>query len=309
MSTLTDRYVHAATRWLPGKERETLDLELRERIADTIEARGAGPAAERDTLNELGDPLRVAAEYRDRPTWLIGPRLYFTWLRLLVLLLAIVPPLVAAAVAIATAVDGDPIGAIIGSATLAAFQTAIHVAFWTTLVFALIEHFGAGETVDESWTIDSLPEPGEPDQSSRVLDLSLSLLFLGFAIVLLFWQRSGANWPGAEGVAVLHDDLWGFWIPFWIGCLVVEMVMAGWIFARGHTIASASANTGLNVVFTGSLAWVVATRDVLNPEFVSRIDGFVDHVDTATTITVVVIALIGVWDIVDGWIKALRHRA
>lgn len=308
MTTLTDRYVHAATRWLPTKERESLELELRERIADTIDARGSGPEAERETLVELGDPLRVAAEYRDRPTWLIGPRLYFTWLRLLVLLLVIVPPIVASVAAVAGAIDADPIGTIIGTAVLAAFQTAIQVAFWTTLVFALIDRFDTEHTVDESWTIDSLPELDAPSQTSRIVELALTLLFLGFVIALFFWQRSGAYWTGTDSIPILHESLWDFWIPFWIGCLVVEMLMAVWIFRAGHTIASASANTLLNIAFTGSLAWVVLTHDVLNPAFIDRFDWIDSQLEPTMQAIAVVIVLIGIWDVIDAWAKALKSR-
>src|SRR5690606_3729698 len=98
-ASLTDRYLHAFVRVVPEAQRRTIDAEVRERIADAIEARiGSGDdteAAERAVLTELGDPERLAVDYLDRPLQLIGPRYYLTWWRLLKLLLAIVPASVA----------------------------------------------------------------------------------------------------------------------------------------------------------------------------------------------------------------------
>src|SRR5690606_7305232 len=78
--TLTDRYVYAVIRSLPESQRADIERELRASIADAIETRieaGEAPeAAERATLTELGDPMRLAGEYADRPSWLIGPK-YF----------------------------------------------------------------------------------------------------------------------------------------------------------------------------------------------------------------------------------------
>ena len=65
MSTLTDRYVWAAVRSIPEKQRGELEPELRGLIADTADAqreKGVADAdVERATLLELGDPERLAA--------------------------------------------------------------------------------------------------------------------------------------------------------------------------------------------------------------------------------------------------------
>ena len=78
-------------RSVPDKQRDDLAAELRASIADDIDARiDAGePAAdaERAVLSELGDPDKLGAGYAERPLWLIGPRYYLQWRRLVTLLL------------------------------------------------------------------------------------------------------------------------------------------------------------------------------------------------------------------------------
>ena len=109
-ATLTQRYITAAIQSLPPESQDDVRAELEASIADAVEARvehGDQPeAAERATLNELGDPALLAAGYADRPLHLIGPRYYPTWWRLLKLLLLIVPLCVLGAVALGQALAG-----------------------------------------------------------------------------------------------------------------------------------------------------------------------------------------------------------
>jgi hypothetical protein len=142
-TTLTDRYVDAILRRLPERQRPDIEKELRASIADAVDDRldaGTDPAeAERAALTELGDPARLAAGYADRPLHLIGPAFYLDYMRALTALLAIVVPTVAAAVGLVQIVRGDTVGRVIGESIGAAMTTAVHIAVWTTLAFAIID--------------------------------------------------------------------------------------------------------------------------------------------------------------------------
>ena len=124
MTTLSDRYVWAASRTLPEPQRPEFGRELRERIGDSIDSRieqGAPPAeAEWDALAELGDPAQLAAAYVDRPLQLIGPRYFLTWWRLLKTLLILVLPIATAGVLLGQLISGATVGQIIGNTVVAA---------------------------------------------------------------------------------------------------------------------------------------------------------------------------------------------
>ena len=165
MSTLTDRYVFAALRSIPEAQREDIERELRGSITDDVEARvenGQPPAAaETDVLTALGDPVRLAARYTGRPLYLIGPDLFLDWWRLLKTLLVIVVPIAfLAVVLIQMALDpGDPAGAF-GTAIGTAVNVVVHLGFWVTLVFAVIQ-FNGTRRKDLGlgpWTPASLPQ-------------------------------------------------------------------------------------------------------------------------------------------------------
>ena len=171
-------------------------------MADAVEDRvaaGEDPlAAEKAVLEGLGDPVRFAAGLTGRPLYLIGPDLFVEYRHLLVLLLGIVVPIVGV---VAAAVDlgqgGDWISALVDG-IVGALTVAVHICFWVTLTFALIERADAAREARLEiskaagrWNVDMLPAPaatriGAGEVVGEVLTtlLTIGALFLlqGFAI-------------------------------------------------------------------------------------------------------------------------------
>ncbi|KAA1420701.1 hypothetical protein FE697_017335 [Mumia zhuanghuii] len=305
-ATLTDRYVHAATRWLPGGTRGDVEAELRERIADTVAARGDSPAAEREVLEEMGDPLRVAVEYTGREPRLIGPRVFMMWLRLLVLLLAIVPPIAAAGNLIGELTDGgDVIQALIGSLGVA-FMAAVQVSFWVTAVFAVLDWTGALEKEDaDPWTVDKLPAGTKAGQSWG--DTIASLVFLGVMALLLIWQQASSPITSdGDSIAVLDPDLWSWWIPVVLVLIAIEVGFTLWVHYGGWTWTAAAVNAALAIAFAAVTLPVLASGDFLNPELVEHLGWSAATVDDVLQWITVGVVIVTVWEIVDGVLKARR---
>ncbi|AMB59330.1 permease prefix domain 1-containing protein [Microterricola viridarii] len=318
-ATLSERYVFAAGRSIPEKQRAELEPEFQELIADSIEAQRASglsePDAERAALVELGDPARLAARYTERSLQLIGPRYYLTWLRLLKLLLAIVVPVAAAGVALARMIDGGGVGDVIGGAVSTAISATVYVGFWVTVVFAIIDRKTAslaGPIVE--WTPEMLP------QMPRVERRSLSELISSVAFLALFggwiiWQQFNSFFTDAAGapIPLFSPALWSGWLPYFLGVILLEMGFAFWLYLRGRwTPTLAITNLALNLAFAVPALWLLLSGQLINPQFREAIP--LDHSTAADVagalyptiaITVVVIAL---WDVIDGFIKAWRAR-
>ncbi|MGR0321167.1 permease prefix domain 1-containing protein [Agromyces sp. ZXT2-3] len=314
-TTLTDRYVWAAARTLPEAQREEFGRELRERIGDEVDARReSGTAtddAEFSVLVELGDPAALAAKYLDRPLQLIGPRYYLTWKRLVTMLLAIVLPISVGAVLLAQALAGASIGEMFASAFSVAFSLAVHLAFWPTLVFAIIERNPGAGPVDR-WTPEHLPAlPDDDGRAGRLGDLIASLAFLTLFAVLIIWQGSGAPIlnPLGESIPFLDPDLWSFWIPWFLVLIGLEMVFAAAIYAWGWNWWLAALNLLLNVAFAVPALWLFTTGQLVNPEFLDAVGWpWGEAGGVATTIIVIAVIAVTVWDVVDGVIKTVRRR-
>lgn len=326
-STLTERYIAATVRSLPADAQEDVRAELTASIADDIEARlehGESRAeAEHAVITGLGDPDRLAAGYADRPLRLIGPKYYLTWWRLLKLLWMIVPPIAVAGVTVANLIADAPVGEIIGSVVSTGIGTVVHVAFWTTIVFAVLERTGADTGV--TWTPDQLPEPQDPATGRS--DLIGSLVFLSLTVAALVWDRfvgfaffrDGAVDVGVglgeqtRAVSVLNPELWPWWLGGMFVLIAAEAALAIAIYRnRGWTSRFAAFNTLLAVAFTVGALYLLQARELLNPEFLDltlgRDDVPGDVGRTLAIITAVGIVGVSGWDAIDGWRKARNHR-
>lgn len=312
-NSLAERYVHATLRSVPEARRDEIGRELRSSIADMVEARTANgePAdhAERAVLTELGDPGALAAQYADRPLHLIGPRYFLTYWRLLLKLLTWLPVSVALVVLTIEMIrTGDSPNAI-GDAVGAGVQVALHVVFWTTLAFAILERVDVDPGLP-GWTVDDLPDVQEGRQVTFV-DTVASVVFLVVLGVVLVGQnfRSWVRGPSGDDVAVLDPDLWSAgWLPLLLGVLVVNIGLEVWKYRAGRwTWPIAGLAVAVSAAFALPVAWLASQDALFNPAFVDavgmsdRVLGYVADGIVAGAV-VVVLAAVGeaVWKVREG---------
>ncbi|MBW9092292.1 hypothetical protein JNB62_01185 [Microbacterium jejuense] len=314
-ATLTDRYVDAAMRTVPEAQRDDLATELRGSIDDQIEARiadGADPeSAERAVLTDLGDPDVLAAGYTGRQLHLIGPRYYLDWWRLLKLLLWIVLPCVAFAVALAQVLNGATIGEVIGSAVVTVLTAALHIAFWVTLVFVVLERTGHQTMTSGPWTPERLPEPRQ--RGAGLGDMIASIGFLLIMAGVILWDHFIGLVPTQRGLSFLNEDLWPWWIMALFLVMAMEAVLAIAVYGVGRwTVPLAVANGILNLIIAVPALWLLAEGRLINPDFFpSIIDGAEGETVQTIIVTIVAFVIVGVaiWDTTDAALKAARSRS
>lgn len=274
-ATLTERYVHDTIRRLPVDARDDVRRELEGSIADAVEARverGAAPAeAERLALEDLGDPAALASGFADRPLTLIGPRFFLLWWRMLKLLLWSVTPLAGAGVAIGHAVAADPVGTIIAEAIVVMISVIMHLFFWTTVVFAILDRSGARVTT--RWTVDRLPEA--PERQGGVVDAVASVVVLALVAGAVLWDRfRGFAFLEDAWTSVLSAELWPWWIGGLFAIMLAEAVFVLVRATRGAwTRGLAVVRTALAVVFVSWMATVLGRGILLAPEIGAALSG------------------------------------
>ena len=311
--TLTDRYVAAVLRSVPQPRREEIATELRASIEDMVEGRtDAGAdvaAAEREVLTEMGDPAALAARYADRRLQLIGPTYYLAWERLLKLLLSFVPATVGVLVGLVAAVDEDNVGGAIGEGISTAITVAVQIAFWVTLVFAILERTNTRLDLP-GWNVDDLPE-GPVDRQITLADTAagIGLLALFAAYLPLQHFRSFVPSDGDRNLPVLDPALWSFWLPFLIAVLVANIGLEVAKYRAGRwTWPLVGVNALLGLAFAAPVVWLMSTDRLLNPDLVARFDwlGESGNLDIVAKLVVTGAILVTVWDVIDSGIKAYR---
>jgi hypothetical protein len=316
VSTYTERYLAAALRAIPQRQRPDVERELRSSIEDAVDDRvTAGEPrtdAERAVLEGLGDPARLAAGITGRPMYLIGPELFGQYRGLLVTLLAIVVPIVAIVVAAVELSGGGRIGSAILDGAGTGINVAVHIAFWVTLSFALIERV---ETVKDAaddrvgrWTVDRLPElaTGQISLGETIGEVVTLLITIGG---LVFLRTATFFTDEGDGVILLDPAVWVFWLPALIAVLVSLVGLHIVVSRVGRwTMPLATAHAVLQVAFAAPLVYLALTGTLINPAFADAIgypplaeaDGPVMVWAAAATV------LITGWEIVDAFRKARR---
>lgn len=311
MTTLTDRYVHATLRSVPDGHRAEIGAELRASIADMVDGRiAAGESeadAERAALTELGNPDQLATQYSSRPAHLIGPPYFLVWRRLIITLLTWVPAVVALIVVSVELVDGASVGTVVAEGLGAAWQVAIQVAFWTTLVFAILDWTNSPLS-DREWDVDQLPD-APPE---RAISLGETAASIGFAVAMagLIAYQQVWSWftdESGERVSILDPDLWSSWIPVILAAIAAGIVIDAVRYRTGRwTVNQAVANVAVNAAFAVPVLWLLQQDALFNPAFIDAVGLNSEELGYFTTGTAIGVVVVCGWDIVEAFVKALR---
>lgn len=309
----TTRYVEAATRSLPADQRddhaEELTASIRDQIDDRVAAGESPEDAEKAVLTAMGDPAVLAARYADRPLHLIGPRYFSDWKRLLVLLMWIVVPIGALAGVLGSALRGEPEGAWVGEGIVSALTAGLHVFFWVTLAFALVERFGAPKAKAKGlgvWSVDMLPLTAH--RRAQFGEVVMAFVASAVMAAALAWDRWIGFIPwehtGGEPLPVLHPDLWpwGFAVAVGATLITAALTLVAHLAGRWATWMGV-ANAILSLALTIAVLVVHANGLLINPAFVGHAFGQAG-VQTAQVLGVILgvgIAMLGLWAAWDSY--------
>lgn len=316
---LTDRYITAVLKGVPADQRADLDIELRQTIdksmADRV-AHGEDPeVAEQSVLRELGDPMRLSAKHSGRSLSLIGPTFYPDYIRLLRLLLSIVVPIVTLVVGFASVLSGDGLWDVFLAAVGSGFSVGIQIAFWVTLVFAVLDRRTRTTTdrssVTSEWDLDDLPEItvnriGLGDTLASITGQSLLVL-------LLLWQPTYQESldQGGPAIPILNPALSTLWIPLLIIILLASITLELVKYRTGRwTVTLAAINSLLTLLFASAAVFLIASDQLLSTDFkgIMTASEFGPSVDLISTLLAWVIVAVCIFDVAEGWWKTLRGR-
>jgi hypothetical protein len=268
MTSLTDRYVAATLRAVPPKNRAEIERELRSSIADAGESQ-----TETQVLAALGDPRLLAAEYSDRTGYLIGPALFTDYWRVLSVTLATAVPVLFVIVAISQFANSATFLGALGESVSVAGLVAMHVAVWTTVVFAAIERRrGTTRKRTAVWDPASLTAlPQQRIDLAAVIGGTAVATAVAAALILLHTVGPVRDAMG-HVVGPIEPHLWEsgvLMLSIFFAAAAIALDVAAYYVGRGR--AYAFANLVLSALFVACTVAVAWGGRLLNADFFAAI--------------------------------------
>jgi hypothetical protein len=191
---LIDRYVYAVTRNLPPKKRLEIEKDLRRQIDEELNRKTGGQSARPEDIEAvllgMGDPAKVADQYRGHPRYLIGPVHFDTyWLVLRIVLLAATLGIVVSTVARLIVNPAELAGQIMIDFLSGLYSALIGAFGAVTLIFALIESIspqtGLSPEKKETWQIRDLPKIPASSLAIKKSDPIAAIIFTLIFLVII----------------------------------------------------------------------------------------------------------------------------
>lgn len=268
---LINLYVKEVGQRLPAASREDIEKEIRTLIDDTLEdeSQTSGRPVDQqmivDVLKRMGSPEKMAASYLPE-RYLIGPRLFPSYLTTLKIVLAIVSILAVTGLAVSAGIssrDGIGFAEMLGEVISGVFGAVFQAAAIVTLVFAMIEYFQPDIKLSEdNWDPKAMKPQTDAERVSLVGGTLTVLFTIIFAIVINFY-------PQWVGISNMVDGQWRHapaltetffrYLP-WINLLwAAEIVKEIVLMARGRWTPSIRwADVFINL-YTAVLAAIMLT--------------------------------------------------
>ncbi len=236
---IIDLYVSEVGRRLPAKTRADIEAELKSTLMDMLEDRAEKANREpdeemaRNLLKEYGSPELVAATYQPAK-YLVGPRIYPTFMTILKIVVAVVgiASVVGLGIRLGQIGMAAPESAIlVGQTFINLIQSAIQAFGTLVVVFVVLERFTpANKQISSEWKPEDLLKIKEPDRVSMT-DVILSIIFATIAIVVFnlypelisFYQNLNGSWVSYP---ILSDVFYKFLL--WLNIVwILEIILYG----------------------------------------------------------------------------------
>lgn len=239
-----ERYIYAVIRYLPEKDREEVSKELKSNIEDMLDGNYSKENV-RKVLEDMGSPYELSTRYLDQEKYLIGPRIYHTYVDTLKILLIVavivggitfIVDLLANinSLEVFTSVSDiiSLVVAMIVSGISIMFNVILGFFFWVTLVFVIIERTQVSDELksanEKPFNIEDLKEkPKHKDKRFSKVELAISIvLTFAFLFVLLFRRDLIAIYITGEGsIEIFNSQLLSRYTPLIIGIGALSMAL------------------------------------------------------------------------------------
>jgi hypothetical protein len=206
---LIEIYIDQVIKYLPPAEREDVKKELYAHILSMLDE-DHDETDMKKVLSELGDPVDLADKYRDKKRYLIGPKYYHSYMKVLKLII----PIMAAVGMLAFFLDYifanqnmSIIDAIAGC-IISAIQAAAGVFTVFTIVFAVVEYSSTDKIIKKKkWNVEDLKKAEYIAQPIPKSEGIVSIIFSVLFFAILYYTPGLIGWYVHENGMLVNTPL------------------------------------------------------------------------------------------------------
>lgn len=244
---LIDRYVHAVGENLPRKSRADIETEIRSLLEDTLEERSQAAgrpvdeAMQVEVLKEFGSPEKIAASYMP-PRYLIGPRLFPTFMLVMRILLIVLTVLAMIGLGVDVSQPGLSANEIAGKVSQAFIEylSSLLAALGNVVfVFAIIEWLMPKTTEEKSqqWDPRKLPSFEDPERvqpASVIAEIFFTVIAILFFNLYVSWLGLPFMVDGTFSIVPVFTEAFFRYIPMLNVLWVLQIVLNAFLLRAGR---------------------------------------------------------------------------
>ncbi|MBN3554822.1 hypothetical protein JYA63_11135 [Fictibacillus nanhaiensis] len=333
---LIETYISEVTQRLPEKIRNDIAMELRSTIEDMLPDQHTDKEVE-DVLMKLGDPVKLASEYNNKPRYIIGPMFYESYIN--VLIVAAIISVVASSLILFVngmiTFEGDKslftLMAFIGQLCLKMFLSSLtvlfQVFFWVTIVFIMLERSGVSKgdiytRKKKTWSPSDLYQLKKlvPKRQIPKAEVFFSLFWTAIWAIILFNSSEMIGWyeqsgKGLEGLTLkaplFNEEVLFSYAPFIVLLILIEVGLAIYKFFIGRwTYLLASLNLIYHFISVGLFCFMLTDETLYNKLFLEKLYITVPNVPAFWFVSTIatIVAVFSIIEIISGFNKANKSN-
>ncbi|MBH0155469.1 hypothetical protein IHV10_03765 [Fictibacillus sp. 5RED26] len=334
---LIETYINEVTQRLPEKIRDDIAMELRSTIEDMLSDQYTDKDVE-VVLMKLGDPVKLAGEYNNKPRYLIGPMFYESYINVLIVA-AIISVVISSLTLFVNGMitfEGDKslftvmafIGQLCLKMLLSSLNVLFQVFFWVTIVFIMLERSGVSNgdlytRKKKTWSPSDLYQLKKVVAKRQIpkAEVFFSLFWTAIWAIILFKSAEMIGWyeqsgKGLEGLTLkaplFNEEVLFTYAPFIVLLILIEVGLAIYKFFIGRwTNLLASLNLIYHFISVGLLCFMLTDETLYNKSFTQKLYDTVPDVPAFWFVSTIAALMVvfSIIDIITGFNKANKSNA
>jgi|GEM_PF-1038667 hypothetical protein len=280
MEDMINRYIYQVMKHLSSNNKKDIEAELRTLISDMLEDSAHGGQASLENLKavlkELGSPYDLSEKYSENSHYLIGPKIYPTYIMVMKIVLYATLVGIVIAAALRTITVSDTVLYVSTGYWVTDIFNSLLISFaWVTILFVILERKGVRfKRQSDEWDPSTLPQTPTREIEIPIYKPIINIAFNVFVAVIFILspQIIGAYYlyDSTKVIPIFNLEVLPRVIPLFIVIIGLSITKSIWeIIDRKITLRYAVFTAVSDVIQLLLLIIILMRFPIWNPDFIT----------------------------------------